>query len=218
MVVGLIGMSGVGKSSWAARLAGAGLTPFYCDDLIAERLRVETGAGTVSVHDVGRWMGFPYERRYAERERIYLAYEGAILAEIADHVAADDDVVIDMTGSVVYLEPDLLARIGRLATIVYLAADPDLHQCLLADYLAMPRPVVWNGMFQPFPGEDPAAALVRCYPLLLQTRAALYEQFGDVVIGSTLHRHPAFGVADLLSLAAQATSRARHQATDHPIV
>lgn len=198
MVIGLIGMSGIGKSSWAARLASAGFTAFDCDELIAARLRAEYGVDTVSVYDVGRWMGFPYEPRYAERERIYLHHEHMVLTDIIDRVEKDEDIVVDMTGSVVYLDPALLARISQRAVVVYLAAAADLHAHLLDEYLAYPRPVVWNGMFQPYPGEDPTAALIRCYPALLQVRAARYSQFASVVIDSRLHRNPNFGVADLL--------------------
>lgn len=201
MVIGLIGMSGVGKSSWAARLAQGGFTTYDCDELIAERLRAEHGADTVSVYDIGRWMGFPYESRYAERERIYLEYEHAVLADIIERVDPQLDVVVDMTGSVVYLDPALLARLSDRAVIVYLQAAPELHTRLLNDYLDQPRPVIWNGMFQPYPGEDPLAALVRCYPVLLGSRAERYARLARVAVDSRLHRDPAFGVADLLSYA-----------------
>ena len=50
MVIGLIGMAGIGKSRWAARLADAGFTALHCDDLIAERLRIEHNANTVTVY------------------------------------------------------------------------------------------------------------------------------------------------------------------------
>jgi dephospho-CoA kinase len=59
MILGLIGMSGVGKSYWADRLEAAGFDCFHCDDLIAQKLRPGFDVACGSVYDLGRWMGFP---------------------------------------------------------------------------------------------------------------------------------------------------------------
>lgn len=200
MVIGLIGMAGIGKSRWAARLANAGFRALHCDDLIAERLRITYRADTVTVYDIGRWMGFPYEAHYAERERIYLACEHAVMEEIAERIVGEEYIVIDTTGSIVYLDAALLERIKRRAIMVYLADDANLRARLLEDYLARPRPIVWNGMYQPRPGETPEATLARCYPQLARTRAALYQQMSDVVIEPHYHRNPAFTVTDFLGM------------------
>ena len=200
MVIGLIGMAGIGKSRWAARLADAGFRALHCDDLIAERLRTFHGANTVTVYDIGRWMGFPYDTHYVERERIYLACEQEVMAQIAERIAGEDEIVIDMTGSVVYLDAALIQRIRRHATMVYLADDPHLRVRLLEEYLTCPRPIVWNSMYQPHPGETPEATLARCYPQLVHTRATLYRTICDIVIEPQRHRNPAFTVADFLAM------------------
>lgn len=200
MVIGLIGMAGIGKSRWAARLADVGFRALHCDDLIAERLRTIYNADTVTVYDIGRWMGFPYEAHYAERERIYLACEHAVMEDIAERIAGEENIVIDTTGSIVYLDAAILERLKRHATMVYLADDAHLRMRLLEDYLARPRPIVWNGMYQPRPGETPEATLARCYPQLVRTRAALYRRISDIVIEPQYHRNPAFTVADFLGM------------------
>ncbi|MCS6840362.1 MAG: hypothetical protein NZ699_09190 [Roseiflexus sp.] len=200
MVIGLIGMAGIGKSRWAARLAEAGFHALHCDDLIAERLRTIYNVDTVTVYDIGRWMGFPYEAHYAERERIYLACEHAVMEDVAERIAGEENIVIDTTGSIVYLDAALLERIKRRATMVYLADDANLRARLLEDYLARPRPIVWNGMYQPRPGETPKATLARCYPQLVRARAALYRRISDIVIEPQYHRNPAFTVADFLAM------------------
>jgi len=199
VVIGLIGMAGIGKSHWAARLADAGFTALHCDDLIAERLRSEHNADTVTVYDIGRWMGFPYEAHYAARERTYLTCEQEVMVEIAERIAEEDNIVIDMTGSVIYLDPALIQRIRRHATMVYLADDPELRKQLLEEYLVRPRPIVWNGLYQPQPDEPPAATLARCYLHLVHDRATRYRQIGDVVLEPALHRNSAFTVADFLA-------------------
>lgn len=201
MIIGLIGMSGAGKSSWAERLAAAGFTWLHCDELIAARLRDQFDVGGGSVYDLGDWMGLPYEPRYAERERIYLAHETAVLRTIADALAtggAPNNWIIDMTGSAVYADPLVLGRIRRLATIVYLAVSPQMHDQLVREYIANPRPVLWNGVYQPQPGEPPQAALARCYPQLLRARERLYMQLSHITLTDALHRDPAFDVRAFL--------------------
>ncbi|MGB9752156.1 MAG: hypothetical protein C0183_09890 [Roseiflexus castenholzii] len=200
MVIGLIGMAGIGKSRWAARLTDVGFRALHCDDLIAERLRTIYAADTVTVYDIGRWMGFPYEAHYAERERIYRACEHAVMEEIAERVAGEKNVVIDTTGSIVYLDAALLERLKRCTTMVYLADDADLRVRLLEEYLARPRPIVWNGMYRPRPGETPEATMARCYPQLVRSRAALYRKIADLMIEPQRHRNPAFTVADVLGM------------------
>lgn len=200
MVIGLIGMAGIGKSRWAVRLAEAGFRVLHCDDLIADRLRTIHGADTVTVYDIGRWMGFPYEAHYAERERLYLACEHAVMEEIAGQVTEEENVVIDTTGSIVYLDAALLERIKRRATMVYLADDADLRVRLLEEYRTRPRPIVWNGMYRLHPGEPPEATLARCYSQLVHSRATLYCQISDVIIEPQRHRNPAFTVADFLGM------------------
>ncbi len=200
MVIGLIGMAGIGKSRWAARLAEAGFRVLHCDDLIAARLRTIYNLDTVTVYDIGRWMGFPHEASYAERERIYLACEHAVMEDVADQIVGEENIVIDTTGSIVYLDATLLERIKRRTTMVYLADDADLRVRLLEEYLARPRPIVWNGLYRPRLGEPSAATLARCYPQLVRTRAELYQRISDIVIEPQRHRSALVTVADFLAM------------------
>ncbi|MBC8078665.1 MAG: hypothetical protein H7Y32_21495 [Chloroflexales bacterium] len=191
-------MSGVGKTFWASRLAAAGFACLHCDDLIAARLRAHFDIGSGSVHDVGNWMGLPYEACYPARAATYLAYETEVLRTIAHEVGQRATpvakIVIDMTGSAVYVDRAILAAVRQVATIVYLAADPAHHQQMLQAYLARPRPVLWNGAYQPLPNEPQAAALARCYALLLAQREALYAALCHVRLDAAIHTDPAFSV------------------------
>ncbi|MBK9714117.1 MAG: hypothetical protein IPO81_22855 [Kouleothrix sp.] len=202
MILGLIGMSGAGKSSWAARLAAAGYTWLHCDELIAARLRVSHQVAAESVSDLGRWMGFPYDARYARHEALYLAYETEVLREIAAALAQSGDpgarLIVDMTGSAIYVDAEVLRSIRRAATIVYLAISPDRQQQMVQDYLASPRPIVWHGLFRPRPQEEPAAALARCYPDLLAARASEYAELSDITFEDSLHRDPELTVEGFL--------------------
>ena len=218
MILALIGMSGAGKSMWASRLAAAGYEWLHCDELIAERLRASFDVGAGSVYDLGQWMGLPYEERYAEREALYLANEAAVLAAIADALASPAapvrDVIVDLTGSAIYIDGAVLARLRASATIVYLAVAPELHGQMVREYLGNPRPLLWNGQYRPLPGEPPANALARCYPRLLAARERLYEQLADVTLPAARHRDPAFGVEELVLCAAAAQ---RADRSPHPL-
>lgn len=198
MVLALIGMSGIGKTAWAGRLADAGFACLPCDDLIAARLRARFTIASPSLYDVGAWMGMPHEAHFAEREAAYLACEAAVLREIAgdvlEHHAPGRRLVIDLTGSAVYADPAILAAIRRAATVVHLAAGPAHHRQLLQAYLARPRPVVWNGVYRPEPNEPPDAALARCYGRLLAQREVLYAALSHVRLDAAVHSDPSFSV------------------------
>ena len=203
MIIGLLGMSGAGKSSWAARLAAAGFTWLHCDDLIAARIRADYDIGNGSVYDLGQWMGLPYEAHYAEREALYLEHETVVLSTIADAFEqgpdAPQNVIIDMTGSAIYVNPKVMQRIRQLATIVYLAVAPERQAQMVEEYIAQPRPVLWHGLYQPKPGELPITTLMRCYPQLLNTREALYRQLGHITLPEAVHRNPAYTTAEFLA-------------------
>jgi shikimate kinase len=202
VIIGLIGMSGAGKSSWASRLAVAGFTWLHCDDLIAEKLRASFDVGAGSVHDLGNWMGFPYDTRYAEHEALYLASETEVLGTIAEGIAqgryANTNLIVDLTGSAIYVDRTVLNRVRQLATIVYLAVSPRLHDQMVRDYIANPRPLIWHGLYRPLPDEAPAAALARCYQDLLADRERLYAKLSHITIADTLHRSPEFDVGAFL--------------------
>lgn len=208
VIIGLIGMSGAGKSAWASRLADAGFTWIHCDELIADRLRAEYELGAGSVYDLGDWMGLPYEPRYAAREALYLAHETAVLRELAATLAGQPpatQIVIDTTGSAIYADPAVLGRIRQIATLIYLAVAPDQHAQLVAAYQARPRPVIWGGHYQPQPGEPPEAALARCYPLLLAERERQYARLAHATLAASQHADPAFTTEDLLRYAETGT-------------
>jgi shikimate kinase len=202
MILALLGTSGIGKTSWANRLAQAGFTCFHCDDLIAARLQAKGEIFGASMEDVGRWMGFPFEADYARREAQYLAHEAEVLATIAESLpqahAQRRRLVIDMTGSAIYIDPTILDTIHTFATFVYLRAAPEHYDQLLEAYTASPRPIIWRSMYQPLPEEEAAATLARCYPRLLRARADRYANLADVVLDPAIYQDPMATVADFL--------------------
>lgn len=173
----LIGMSGAGKSYWTRRIAAAGYPAISCDTQIEERLKPALQAGGYSgINGVAAWMGWPDSPTYGEREAAYLAEEIATLDEVLTSLEKNptQDLVLDTTGSVIYVGNHLLHRLRKQTLIVYLTASADEQQLLIRRYLEDPKPVLWRGAFQPRKGESPHDTVARCYPALIAARRQSY--------------------------------------------
>jgi hypothetical protein len=129
-------------------------------------------------------MGWPDSPEYAERESQYLAEEIASLDEVLTSLEKDPqrELVLDTTGSVIYTGNNLLFRLRKLMTVVYLAASNEEHELLIQRYLKDRKPVLWRGAFQPRNGEDPHDTVVRCYPALLAARRQGYQALAHCTI------------------------------------
>jgi shikimate kinase len=174
----LIGMSGAGKTFWTKKLAAGGWPAISCDDRIEQRLapRLATG-GYSGINGVAAWMGWPDSASYAEREAQYLAEEIAVLDEVLTALEKhpEEPLVLDTTGSVIYTGNNLLMRLRRQLTVVYLAASAEEQQLLIERYLTDPKPVLWRGAFQAKSMELPHETVGRCYPALIAARRRSYE-------------------------------------------
>ncbi|HEX4543223.1 MAG TPA: hypothetical protein VH114_08645 [Candidatus Acidoferrum sp.] len=176
--IALIGMSGSGKTFWAKKLAESGVPAISCDDRIEARLAPRLAAGGFAgINGVAAWMGWPDSPTYTEREAEYLAEEIHTLDEVLQQLEKQPEksLVLDTTGSVIYTGNNLLMRLRRRMTIVYLAASPAEQQLLIERYLHDPKPVLWRGAFQPKPKESPRETVARRYPALIAARRQSYE-------------------------------------------
>jgi shikimate kinase len=190
----LVGMSGAGKTFWTKRLAESGHPNFCCDDAIEQRLRSRLAAGGhAGINGVAAWMGWPDSPTYAEREAEYLAQEIAVLDEVLGQLERNpkQSLILDTTGSIIYTGTNLLWRLRKQMTVVYLAASHEEQQLLIERYLTNPKPVLWRGAFQRRPGEKPQETVARCYPTLIAARRRSYEALA----------HCSLPVADLRALA-----------------
>jgi len=205
MRLSLIGMSGSGKSYWALKLARHGFKRFCCDELIAARLAPQLRKADGTIASLGEWMGFPYESHYEEREAKYLACEIEVVSHILEHLErpesiADENLVIDTTGSVIYTGKNILEGLRKHTTVVRIATPPEVRGKMLKAYVANQRPVLWGGLYSIRPNETNEEALVRCYPGLLTARELLYERHSDVTIDYYRASEADFEVDDLLEL------------------
>jgi len=139
----LVGMSGSGKSYWTRRIAAAGYPPISCDTQIEDRLRSMLQAGGYAgINGVAAWMGWPDRSTYAEREAAYLAEEISALDEVLTSLEKNpaQDLVLDTTGSVIYVGNHLLHRLRKQMLVVYLAASPANSSSSSAAISKIPSP------------------------------------------------------------------------------
>src|ERR1700682_5432438 len=140
----LIGMSGAGKTFWTSKLAASRVPAVSCDDRIEQKLAPRLAAGGYTgINGVAAWMGWPDSATYAERESHYLAEEIAALDEVLTDLekSRGRELVLDTSGSVIHTGNNLLMRLRRHTTVVYLAASAEQRQLLIQRYLDDPKPV-----------------------------------------------------------------------------
>jgi hypothetical protein len=135
-------------------------------------------------------MGWPDSTTYAQREADYLSAEIAAIDELLTELERDPsrELILDTTGSVIYTGNNVLMRLRRQMTVVYLAASGEERQLLIERYLTDPKPVLWRGAFQPRNHETPHETVARCYPALVAARRQSYEALAHCTLpASDLH-------------------------------
>ena len=198
-----IGMSGAGKTFWTKKLAESGVPAISCDDCIEQKLAPRLAAGGYAgINGVAAWMGWPDSPSYAQRESDYLTEEihtlDEVLTELEKH--REKSLVLDTTGSVIHAGNNLLMRLRRQMTIVYLAATTQEQQLLIERYLNDPKPVLWRGAFQPKPRETPRETVARCYPALIAARRQSYEALAHCTLQVASLRDGSLDAAALLGM------------------
>ena len=199
----LIGMSGAGKTFWTKKLAESGVLAISCDGRIEQKLAPRLAAGGFAgINGVAAWMGWPDSLTYGQRESDYLTEEihtlDEVLTELEKH--REKSLVLDTTGSLIYIGNNLLMRLRRQMTIVYLAASAQEQQLLIKRYLNDPKPVLWRGAFQPRPKESPRETVARCYPALIAARRQSYEALAHCTLQVAVLRDGSLDAAEFLKM------------------
>lgn len=202
LYITLIGMSGAGKSYWSKKLESQGFKRFGCDDLITTYLAKQLGYAEPEEFNMHQWVGYPDEETHLARARQYLDAEKEVLNEILDSLnkAGDhENIVIDSTGSVIYMPEEILGILSKFTSIVYLDITQDDFDRMLQYYLDNPVAIIWNGYFQAFPTESRSQTFARCYPQLIQSREQKYKELAHLTIPPALHRVSDVSVENFLS-------------------
>lgn len=203
MIISLIGMSNCGKTRWARRLHNAhGFAHLCCDDMIAMELQKRyPNSYLTDIDSLAAWMGMPYEPGYQVREAAYLVAEEDVLKEVlkqASGVGANN-VVIDTTGSVIYLPSTILDELRRVSKVVYLEVGEGQIAQMLERFFAHPKPLVWGKHHHKRDGEQShEEALRRCYPKLLEWRKDRYRSLAHVTIPYEIRQDSGFDLYEFL--------------------
>ncbi|NQV89300.1 MAG: hypothetical protein HQ488_03205 [Parcubacteria group bacterium] len=199
MIISLIGMSNCGKSHWSKKLESEqGYARLCCDDIIAGQLSdLLPNVEITDMDAFAAWMGMPYEFGYQEREAAYLSAEEAALFKVMDQ-ARGENVVIDTTGSVIYLSEKVLRILKDISTVVYLEATDEQLTEMTELFFQNPKPLVWAENFSMEPTETQDQALRRCYPELLHWRQNRYKMLADRTLGYERTHGHSYSVDQLL--------------------
>ena len=197
-------MSGVGKSYWSKKMENSGFHRYSCDNLIAERLGSAIGEKGRPTFNLAKWMGKPYSEGYLEAESLYLKLEEEVLTFICDELEnaslADTPVVVDTTGSIIYLNNVLLNRLRKLVMTVHLILPIQKHNELFESYLLDPKPLIWKGKYYTLEKENKQKTLRRCYSELLTFRKERYTLISDCELEYPFHHDPKTGLNELLEV------------------
>ena len=199
----LIGMSGAGKSYWSKKMEEKGYRWYNCDDMIAERLGSELPGIGNSTLNLAKWMGQPFSEGYIKAEKLYLELEEAVVEHICDELeqaTENEPMVVDTTGSLIYLQKKPLNRLRALTKMIHLRLPEEKHEQLFENFIYDPKPVIWEGKFKPRKGETPQNALRRCYKELLSYRNERYSLIADYVLDYSFHHSPDKEVDELLDM------------------
>jgi len=186
-----VGMSNIGKSHTAKRIADAfEFKLIEVDKLIWEKL------GHDSMEEFADWQGHPYEEGYAERESLSIEME--TLATDKAIEMSDGATVLDTTGSVIYIDPAIRRKIKESFYVVHIKAEPRDLERLKWDYFDNPKPLIWGRQYKAKPGLSDRENIFECYPRLLMSRAKEYAAMADVTVTSAFVLDPELTDEDLM--------------------
>ena len=187
-----IGMSNIGKSYTAMRLATA-----YDFNLIEVDKIIWENLGHDSMDAFAQWQGHPYTEGYGERETQSIALE--TLATKKALQTKRRNPIIDTTGSVIYTDEALLKTLKDDYYVVYIEAMEDHIERLKAQYFKQPKPLVWAGHYEKLDGKTETQSILECYPKLLASRGKAYAKLADVTLPSTLILNADIGLQDIFT-------------------
>jgi len=208
MVITFIGLSGCGKSYLSERLCEErGFKNICCDDIIEKKLKthLEQG-GHKNIQGVAKWMGHPYEENFEEHQKLYLDKENEVMQEVLQTLGDDgwglnQDFVVDTTGSIIYLDEEVLKGLKQRSRIIYLGIPDSELEFMFNQYLKEPKPVIWNDVYSPQENENKEQALKRCYPDLIRQRTEMYYKYADVTLIIDRKNRDKFSTKKILQLA-----------------
>ena len=195
-MLSFLGTSGVGKTRASSLLVDAGYEHIELDELIGASEEMSALLDGVEGEDaaekMGNLFGVPWEdpARYEEMQNLFLDVERRMMNGLIEQIEAgsiNEQTVIDVTGSVIYL-PDVMEKLASVGVeLVHLQASPEHVDSLIQTFLTDPKPVCWGDLIQEWHGQT-VEALPELYPRLLAFRTEKYQQYATVELPWEEHR------------------------------
>lgn len=177
--IAFIGMSNIGKSHWSQALRD-----YKKFSVVSVDNEIEKNLGLADMAEMAAWMGYPFEEKYVTHAQEYLDLE----ADKTRVEIPEGNFILDTTGSVIYLRPDIWNFLRENFLIVCFDASEEMRQEMAALYFEEPKSIVWGNDFNMQEGELGIDALRRCYPGLLNNRKKLYRELGEVFVPGEFSR------------------------------
>jgi len=190
--IAFVGMSNIGKSYTALRLA-----THYNFNLIEVDKIIWENLGHDSMDDFAKWQGHPYSKGYAGREKQSIDLESQSTRKALSTRAHNP--IIDTTGSVIYTDDDVLKKLTEAYYIVYIEAVAEHLDRLKAQYFKQPKPLVWAGHYKKIDGLTKRQNILKGYPKLLKARAKAYEKLADITLPSTMILNAEIEIDDIFA-------------------
>lgn len=183
-----LGMSGSGKTYWSKKLAKKfKLNHVEFDELIGKSREVanliKNYPGKDSAEKLGNYFGKPWNKDYKSKENHFLSIERKFLSKRYNH-----GTILDLTGSAIY-HPRQMGKIAKTGLVIYLETSKEAQREMFRIFIRDPKPICWNNLFKKRSKESNEKALEKCYPLLLEYRAKLYEKYADIKIPFSVHKN-----------------------------
>lgn len=169
-----VGMSNIGKSARSRGLAEEKrFEKASIDKKIAQKL------GLKNEEDIANWLGMPYDEGFLAKQKEYLNLENKLTLNAK--IPENKNFILDTTGSVIYLEPSVLAFLKKNFLIIHFKAPQAILAKMIEKFFSQPKPLVWGDKFSVCKKEETTEdALKKCYPKLLNFREKKYQQLADI--------------------------------------
>ncbi len=176
--IAFIGMSNIGKSYAASRIAQHyNFTLFEIDQIIWKLL------GHESMEEFAAWQGQPYEDDYKARERRSIELETQATLQALNEKTTGNRL-LDTTGSVIYVNKQTLKTLIQTHYIIYITASDSDMERLHHDYFENQKPLIWADQFTHNPAHSNLDNIKNSYPKLLDSRARQYQALADISLTS----------------------------------
>ena len=192
--IAFIGMSNTGKSFRSDELHDIEQFDYiHVDDEIQKDLCLD------SMSEMAEWLGYPFDMRYADRSKEYLALEEKHTAN-REYLQSKNNFVLDTTGSVIYLSKQTKEYLKKNYLLILLDIEQDKLEDMKKLFFKEPKSVYWGNSFSQGDNEDNIDALKRCYPKLLEDRKNMYRDLADIIIPGEISQYKGLSIHRFLEI------------------